>query len=284
VLEWIMQEHEYIKKTSQEELDRELYHITDHAKKEERCLELNAEFKIKTRAEEHRILALPPSEAEFLALVHLGIAAEVRKQLLMADKEELAHLISLRDKGRPLTHAAVRQHSTDTLRVLLQYGAEVEATDEDKGDTALHVAAGRVDKLGAELVKMLLSEGARSEVVNLAGQTPVWVAASRSSVLCLKELLQAPRALETVDQPDSNGWTPLQACVLDFDSDFEGESRRRCAVVRLLMEHGADAFKDNKHKVSPWPQAALGAKQRVDGRWSPPLLAPPPALMSCCMS
>jgi ankyrin repeat protein len=269
VLDWISQEHEYIKETMQEGLIRNLSRITDQAKKEERCLELNAEFRNKTRAEERRILALPASEAEFLALVNLGIAAEVRKQLLMADKEELAYLISLRDKGRPLTHAAVRQHTTDVLRVLLEYGAEVEATDEDKGDTALHVAAGRVDKLGAELVKILLHERARPEVVNLAGQTPVWVAASRSSVLCLKELLQAPRALETVDQPDSSGWTPLQACVLEFDSDLEGDSRQRCAVVRLLLQHGADALKDNKDQVSPWPQAAPGATQSA---------------MSCCMS
>jgi hypothetical protein len=259
VRDWIRQEHEYIKETLQEELERELYHITDHAKKEERCLELNADFRNKTRWEERRILALPASEAEFLALVNLGMATEVRKWLLMADKEEGTYLVSLRDKGRPLTHAAVRQHTADVLRVLLDYGAEVEATDEDKGDTALHVAAGRVDKLGAELVKILLREGARPEVVNLAGQTPVWVAASRSSVECLRELLQATRALETVDQPDSSGWTPLQACVLDFDSDLEVDSRRRCAVARLLMEHGADAFKDNKHQVSPWPQAALEA-------------------------
>jgi hypothetical protein len=69
--------------------------------------------------------------------------------------EELVH-----DAVPPLVVAA--WNSTEAAKLLLQYGAAVDAADGD-GDTALHMAAARGD---LSLVRILVERGARLDVRN----------------------------------------------------------------------------------------------------------------------
>jgi ankyrin repeat protein len=64
---------------------------------------------------------------------------------------------------------ATRNVDLDVVRLLLQAGAQVNEPADAEGNYPLHRALWRRDK---ELVKLLLTHGARSDLKNKAGQTP----------------------------------------------------------------------------------------------------------------
>jgi ankyrin repeat protein len=70
--------------------------------------------------------------------------------------------------GRSPLHDAVARGSDELVTLLLQYGAEPGATD-DNGTTPLHLAARSGN---AQIVRELLSHGANPSPRNLAGVTP----------------------------------------------------------------------------------------------------------------
>ncbi len=69
-------------------------------------------------------------------------------------------------------HQAIQVGNTDLARLLVENGAEVEATDSD-GLAPLHLAAVKGEKL---LVELLLTSGADVDVRNAHGYTPLHLA------------------------------------------------------------------------------------------------------------
>lgn len=93
------------------------------------------------------------------------------------------------DGRTPLMHAVLAADAeVSWVRTLLQLGARTEMADRGQGWTALHFAA-RDQK--AEIVKLLLEEGAPVDARDGLGHTPLWRATmSRSpNRLLIKELL-----------------------------------------------------------------------------------------------
>src|SRR5262245_35517794 len=106
-------------------------------------------------------------------------------------------LVALCVSGFLLTsilHAAVRSPLSDaakngdkeTLRSLIQKGANVNATEGD-GTTALHWASYRDD---LEAVDLLIRAGAKVNAANDLGATPLWTACQNGSVGVVRRLLE----------------------------------------------------------------------------------------------
>jgi uncharacterized protein len=164
----------------------------------------------------------------------------------------------------PILHAAVRSPLSeaakngdkDSLRSLLQKGANVNATEGD-GSTALHWASYRDD---LEAVDILLRAGAKINVANDLGATPLWTACQNGSEAMVRRLLAAganPNAKLQV------GETPLmmasrvgnpkvveQLLVKGADPNVRAArgqtalmwavAQEHPEVVKVLLAHGAD--------------------------------------------
>ncbi|MFJ3717946.1 ankyrin repeat domain-containing protein [Streptomyces sp. NPDC090057] len=114
----------------------------------------------------------------------------------------------------------------------------VGMTDGDRlGRTAVHYAAAAGD---ADALRRLLAGGAAAEAADDEGWTPLHFAAQAQAQSAVGVLLAVGAA---VDAADRYGNTPLWRAV--FCSQGEG------AVIRLLLEAGADPDRGNGHGVSP---------------------------------
>jgi len=149
----------------------------------------------------------------------------------------------------------------DTVRALLQRGADVNAAEGD-GMTALHWAASREDVTMAE---MLLYAGANVHATTRLGAfTPLFLAAKTGHTAMIETLLKAsadPNARTTMDTTPlmvaaASGSAPAVEALLDHGADIHAaESARgrtalmfaaaydRADVVHVLTARGADVEK-----------------------------------------
>jgi ankyrin repeat protein len=118
---------------------------------------------------------------------------------------------------------AAKNGNKETLRSLIQKGANVNATEGD-GTTALHWAAYRDDFESADL---LIRAGAKVNVANDLGATPLWTACQNGSQMMVERLLAA-------------GANP-NAKLLSGETPLMMASRAgNAAVVERLLAKGAD--------------------------------------------
>jgi ankyrin repeat protein len=155
----------------------------------------------------------------------------------------------------PLVDAA-RNADADAVRVLLQKGANVNATEAD-GTTALHWATHRDDLVTADL---LIRAGARVNAANDLGATPLWAASLNGNAALVRRLLQAganPNAAllagetpvmvasrsghaEVVEQLIAKGANVNARAARGQTALMWAVSQRHPGVVKLLLAHGAD--------------------------------------------
>ena len=124
--------------------------------------------------------------------------------------------------GAPLLTACWLGHAS-IVSVLLSHGANVNAIHREAGASALEYA---VLKGRPDIVEMLLRAGANVGKRYRDGQTVLHLAAARTSVPVIDELIAAgadPAAI------DATGNTPLDLAVLG----------NRPEAVRTLLDHGA---------------------------------------------
>ena|GEM_PF-1334377 len=163
--------------------------------------------------------------------VHLAAAA---------DAEELTRLLSrqpdLRDKpgwfGRRPLHAASSAGNGRSVEILLAQGADPNAEEALHRDTPLILAVEADSEL---CVKRLLEGGAEPNKPGRRGQTPLFVARSRS---VLQQLFEAGAKADVRDQ---NGDSPIQNC-----ASYVGSLE----VLRFWIEQGAEL---NAAPTVGWP-------------------------------
>jgi ankyrin repeat protein len=147
----------------------------------------------------------------------------------------------------PLIEAA-KTGDLETLRTLVQEGADVNAIEGD-GSTALLWASHRDDMAAVEL---LIEAGANVDAANDLGATPLWVASQNGSALIVERLLDAgadPNA------PLRHGETPLIAASRAGSSD----------VVEMLLSHGADPDATGPRGQTALMWAVVGRQSDVVG-------------------
>jgi len=164
----------------------------------------------------------------------------------------------------PILHAAVRpplsdaakSGDKDTLRSLLQKGANVNATEGD-GTTALHWASYRDD---LDAVDLLLRAGAKVNVANDLGVTPLWTACQNGSEAMVRRLLAAganPNAKllggetplmtaarvgnpQVVEQLLGKGADPNARAARGQTALMWAVAQEHPDVVKVLLAHGTD--------------------------------------------
>ena len=150
------------------------------------------------------------------------------------DKYELTviHLKeAVDDKG--LLHEAIRDGDVERVKLLLGFGADVNATwpygynsYNPYREIPIHYAA----KLGQiEIVKILLQHGSDVNAVDSPGKTPLHAAAENGYLEIAKLLLQNGA---DVDARDNHHFTPFHDAIsLDINAT---------KIVDLLLQNGAD--------------------------------------------
>lgn len=126
------------------------------------------------------------------------------------------------DEGKSALTAAVRARSVDTAKVLLRYGADVNATGDDE---LLHKLSS--DPTDVEMLQLLLEHKAAVDATD-HGMTPLAYAARAGNIAAARILLAHGASVNGIDS-----WlTPLYYAAY-FSAKIE--------LVRMLLEHGADA-------------------------------------------
>ena len=149
----------------------------------------------------------------------------------------------------PLHIAAGSNPHIESIAMLLDQGADVNATDAD-GHTPLHLATGSslgytgrlTEQRNFEVVRLLLAHGAKVNTVSTQyerGDTPLHSAAQNSQTV-LVELLLSHGA--EVNAENTYGDTPLHLAV-------ERDSQPK--LIAILLHHGADANAKSLTGVTP---------------------------------
>lgn len=170
----------------------------------------------------------------FVSFYRLPIAS-LRRKL-----EEDPSLAVANDRGRNLICAAAIRWDVPRLRLLLEFGADVNAADGG-GHNPLYRAAngqGRAED-GRAAIELLLPHGADvNQVTGVGGMTPLHMAARRGTSSIAEALLDAGADIEAKDK---KGETPLRRAV-------------NCGqepMVRLLLSRGADPQSSDKYGRTP---------------------------------
>ncbi|XP_012642149.2 ankyrin repeat and SOCS box protein 16 [Microcebus murinus] len=192
------------------------------------------------------------------------IVETVSNQLAWSPEQGFWVLTPKTKQTVPLTIAAARGY-TDCARHLIRQGAELDA--RVGGRAALHEACAQARP---DCVQLLLTFGAKSNVLSDEGMTPLHLCTTPESLQCAKLLLEAgatvnlaasesevrplhvvaARGLEQhvalylehgadVGLRTSQGETALNAACAGAEDP--GRGRQHMAAARLLLEAGADA-------------------------------------------
>ncbi|ORY68952.1 ankyrin repeat-containing domain protein, partial [Pseudomassariella vexata] len=147
-----------------------------------------------------------------------------------------ANLQAVDEHGRtPLIRAVKDEMSDSLVTLLLEFGARVNATDEQQ-NTALHYAAMQqpsAEMRNLNVIRILLVNGADQGIRNVRGRTPLYKAIMWERLGRAVELLDYGADLEAVD---NNGQTAL------YDAVLHGNAQ----LTRLLCERGASLDKKDK--------------------------------------
>lgn len=174
----------------------------------------------------------------FILLYRLPVAA-LREQLKKDPSLALAN-----DHGRNLIRAAAIAWDVSRLRLLLEFGADVEAKDGG-GHNPLYCVANRRgrEEEGRAALELLIEHGANvNQVTGVGGMTPLHMSARRGTTKIAEALLDAGAEIEARDK---NGETPLRRAVNC------GQERMVC----LLLSRGANPRSTDKNGRTPMDAA-----------------------------
>ncbi|RLN84068.1 hypothetical protein BBJ28_00008352 [Nothophytophthora sp. Chile5] len=123
-------------------------------------------------------------------------------------------------------------HTLEVVKLLLHYGADTEARDQD-GKTALHLTTN--DEL-FEVARLMLERGARLDAQDVAGRSPLHLCLldSAGQSVLVTNLLVAHGA--PIDLPDTKDETPLDIVVCLGD----------VTALQLLLNHHALVATDTR--------------------------------------
>lgn len=159
-----------------------------------------------------------PARTALLAYLDLGLSAQEERNGL--------DLESLTKKEKEDLIQTNPESYNETVRRLIAAGASINIKSS-KGDPVLDLAVSRtLDGLSVETIKLLLTSGAKVDILDQYAATPLFTAVYRSPTL-VQILLNAGA---NPNARDEDGETPLMKAV----------SENRADIVKLLLTAGAD--------------------------------------------
>jgi len=149
--------------------------------------------------------------------------------------------------NRPMFLAA-KEGRTEEVRRLMANGADLAATNDETGETALHVAG----RMGQAAVAQLLADGgADMEAREPRGHTPLHSAAGHPAVV--KVLLQAGAEVEA---KNGEGCKPLHEAA-------SGKEIGHAEVTKMLLDAGSDAAAGSYYGDTPLHYATMGGDANI---------------------
>ncbi|KAH3977786.1 hypothetical protein HBI56_105990 [Parastagonospora nodorum] len=152
--------------------------------------------------------------------------------------------------GQPPLCVAVVNGHIDVVRILLEYGANVDATTRDSGETALHLA---IKNNHTEIIDLLLEAGPQLEAhTTETNETPLHYAASKSgSLATIVALLKLGAKYDTKNSKDQS---PAESALLA--NNIQG------AVAIINAAHG------RRHRLVKEKEMLLKHVERSQNRFS----------------
>ena len=146
--------------------------------------------------------------------------------------------------GTTLLHQECGRGGLEVIRLLLDAGADMEATDTVSGRTALHYAS-YDPETAFRTIQLLLDRGAGIDIKDSKGYTPLHLACQQGNLVHVAELLLEQGA--NIEAKTNQGSTALHMCssgdvallLLIRCADLEAPSMDGCRPLSLAC-HGAD--------------------------------------------
>ncbi|XP_046389392.1 ankyrin-1 [Ischnura elegans] len=160
--------------------------------------------------------------------VESGNQSMVRELLGSLTQEQLKTLTEV--KGDTALHLAARRRDVDMLRILVDYGANVDMQNND-GQTALHIASAEGDD---SLVKYFYSVRASASITDNEDRTPMHLAAEKGHASVIE--LLADKFKASIYERTKDGSTLMHIASLNGHAD--------CAM--MLFKKGVYLHMPNK--------------------------------------
>lgn len=178
----------------------------------------------------NRLMTAGVREADYESLAEaVAYSATYNKSALLFACLELGFPADHPVDTRPALNLAAEANHLEIVKLLIKYGADVNASNIQNQNTALMAAAW---KGNIEIVESLLDSGADLNLTNRGGRNILMF-------FILKEYSAlAQRVIEggvKINQPDNEGYTPLMLAAQ------KGDAR----IIQVLLNAGADPFAVN---------------------------------------
>lgn len=194
-------------------------------------------------------LEMDKLNTSLLAAVNQGDKEAVKKLLA-----EGADIDATDERGRTSALIAVYTDQLELFTLLAEHGANINIRDNNQDNPLLYSGAeGKLD-----FVKAAIAAGADTTITNRFGGTALIPAADRGHVAVVRELLTTSDV--NVNHVNNLGWTALLEAVILGDGGADHQ-----AIVKLLLEHGADVNLADHDGVTPLQHAKKrGYREMVD--------------------
>ena len=161
--------------------------------------------------------------------------------------------INSRDRaGRTAVMAATHGNQVETVQALIAAGADINLQDNRQDNPFLYAGAEGL----LAILKLTIAAGADTKLTNRFGGTALIPAAERGPVAVVAELLNHTDV--DVNHVNNLGWTALLEAIILGDGGPE-----RTAVVRLLIEAGADVNLADRQGLTPLAHAEQRGQRAV---------------------
>jgi len=151
--------------------------------------------------------------------------------------------------GTPVLMTAARTGNVDTVKSLLAHGADVNAKESARGQTALMWA---VAEKHPEVARMLIDHGADVHLHSTSGFTPLLFAAQQGEMDSARMLLEAGANVNEAAPEDGS------ALIVATQSGHE-------ALALFLLEKGADPNAADAYGITALHYALLKGLARISG-------------------
>jgi hypothetical protein len=156
------------------------------------------------------------------------------------------------DRGRTPVMAATHAGQVDAVRTLFAAGADPDIRDDRLDNPFLYAGAEGL----LEILRLAHEAGADPTITNRFGGVAVIPASERGHVEVVRFLLEET-AID-VNHVNNLGWTALLEAIILADGDEPHQ-----AIVRLLLDHGADPHLADRDGVTPLAHARARGQDEI---------------------